>query len=211
MIEIGVDQGILDLEAKLGLPGGFFKQLLDEDDWSFIIKVHALFEAACAHLLVFHFGEESLSNLFARLDLSNKTTGKLAFLKAVELLGEEERRYISSLSELRNALVHDVRNSAFNLQEFVRGFSDNELTNFAKRFSPYEIKLQRLAQKPLPGNSINAPSLADLIKRAKTAPKLHVWLGAYNTLVAISEMYGYSDYKQYVKARQIFDRDDEEI
>ena len=50
-----MDEGIVEFEKKLGVPSGFVKKLLDEDDWSFIIKLHALFEASCAHLLIFHF------------------------------------------------------------------------------------------------------------------------------------------------------------
>ena len=36
---------------KLGLPEGFYNNLLNEDDWSFVIKLSALFEAAATHVL----------------------------------------------------------------------------------------------------------------------------------------------------------------
>ncbi len=40
------------LEIDLHLPSGFVMRLLDEDDWSFVIKLHALFEAALTCALV---------------------------------------------------------------------------------------------------------------------------------------------------------------
>jgi hypothetical protein len=124
-------RGFAELETSIGVSEGFFEGLQSEDDWSFVVKLHAIFEATATDLLAYHFKEEALWDLFARLELSNKTTGKLGFLKALDLMGSENRRYISSLSELRNALVHDVRNCSFNLKEMVNEkarvvFSDNE-------------------------------------------------------------------------------------
>lgn len=108
--DIHIDKGILELQEKLNLPKDFFKNLLQEDDWSFIIKLHALIEAACGSLLLYHFDEPGLKTIISRLELSNKTTGKIAFLKELELLGDNNRRFVSSLSEWRNNFVHNVQN-----------------------------------------------------------------------------------------------------
>jgi hypothetical protein len=89
-------RGFAELEASIGVEQGFFERLQCEHDWSFVIKLHAVFEATVTHLLAYHFQEQALSDLLARLELSNKTTGKLAFLKALGLQGTENRRYISS-------------------------------------------------------------------------------------------------------------------
>ena len=95
-----MDDAILKFEKKIGVQAGFFEKLKDEDDWSFIIKLHALFETACTHLLIFHFNEPNLVNILSRLEISNKTTGKLALLKELGLLGKNYRVFIYSLSEL---------------------------------------------------------------------------------------------------------------
>lgn len=42
---------IADFEKRLNLPLGLYEKLLKEDDWSFVIKLSALFEAACTHIL----------------------------------------------------------------------------------------------------------------------------------------------------------------
>ena len=77
------DPGLAELEQRIGVQSGFFESLLQEDDWSFVIKLHALLEAACTQLLLFHFKEPALGRVLARLELSNKTTGKVAFLDAL--------------------------------------------------------------------------------------------------------------------------------
>ena len=76
-----IDEGILDLESKMGVRNGFFETLRDAgDDWSFVIKLHALIEAACTHLLLYHLEEPVLSEAISRLDLSSRPVGKVAML-----------------------------------------------------------------------------------------------------------------------------------
>jgi DNA-binding MltR family transcriptional regulator len=125
------------LEQKLGLKRGFFESLDgdDENDWSFIIKVHALIEAAISHLLTEHMEQPELAEIFSRLDMSNKATGKAAFVDALGLLEKPERRFISSLSELRNKLVHDVRNVNFNLTEHVESMEKKGQGEFLRNFN----------------------------------------------------------------------------
>jgi uncharacterized protein YutE (UPF0331/DUF86 family) len=125
------------LEANLGLDPGFFESLDadDESDWSFVIKAHALAEAALSYLLTEAIERPELADLFSRLDMSNKTTGKAAFVKALGLLGEEERRFVSAFSELRNRLVHDVRNVNFDLLEHVESLGAKERETFLKNFN----------------------------------------------------------------------------
>lgn len=208
-----VDAGIAELEAKIGVRENFFRDLLREDDWSFVIKLHALFEAACTHLLLFHFKEPELTEIFSRLELSNKTTGKVAFLGKLELLNKENRRLVSTLSELRNSLVHDVRNAEFSLATTVAGLAPSELKQFAVAFSPYESRIRGFPKMKLGYDQglQNAASVEAIIKRAKADPKFHIWLGAYAVLISIVDMHGYSDYKQWVKAKAVFESEDDEV
>lgn len=213
-----VDAGILELESKIGVRENFFKDLVTEDDWSFVIKLHALFEAACTHLLLFHFKEPELTDVFARLELSNKSTGKIAFLGKLELLGKDNRRLVATLSEMRNSLVHDVRNAEYSLETMVAGLDSAALKQFALAFSPYETHIRTFPRSADPKGRIGydeklqrAASVDEMMKRAKRSPKYHIWLGAYNVLVSIVDMYGYSDYKQWVKAKAIFEEGDDAL
>lgn len=125
------------LEAKLGIKPGFFNSLDDDDenDWSFVIKLHALVEAAVSHLLTEQLHRPELSGLFARLDISNETTGKAAFVKALALLDKPERRFMTALSTLRNGLVHDVRNVDFDLLQHIEKMDKEQQGAFLRDFN----------------------------------------------------------------------------
>lgn len=207
-------KNITDLETKVGARKGFFAHLLEEDDWSFVIKLHALFEAACTHLLLYHFDEPNLSSVIGRLELSGRSTGKIEMLGKLDLLGKEKRRFISNLSELRNSLVHDVRNSEFAFEAFVKSLDPKQLRLFAVSFSPYESTIRKFAESPLFEKSlepqlIKQAQVESVIDRAKVAPKTHVWLGAYDVLSSIIEMYGYSDYRKWARSEDIFSGEDD--
>ncbi len=213
--DFSINKGILLLQDKLHLPIDFFKRLLQEDDWSFIIKLHALIEAACTDILLHHFDEPSLRNIITRLELSNKTFGKLAFIKELELLGETSRRYISALSEWRNSFVHNVQNCNASLDNIVAAMEKNEIKKFALDFSPLESTLKKFAKGPsdlLASSTRKEIETNNLIDRAKRNPKFHIWIGGYNLLTSLVDMYDYSDYLKYDKAMTmtgIYDEDDE--
>lgn len=123
------------LENKLGIKEGFFNKLSEEDDWAFIIKLHALIESAVSELLTSVFENEELKHTFSHLELSNKRTGKIAFIKALDLLDENDRRYIVSLSEVRNDLVHNISNVNYDLLDTVNKMNKSEFKTFYKRFN----------------------------------------------------------------------------
>lgn len=194
--------GVDSFEEKLGLKRGFFDKLQKEDDWSFIIKLHALFEAVCTQLLIFHLSEDKLSEVFSKLELSNRSIGKIVFLKEMELIGKDDRKFIYSLSELRNQLVHNVANCEFSLKEMVAKFTPSELKQFTKTFSPFEsVTVTDNIKDGLV--EVDEKRMSELMERAKEQPKLHIWVGAHNVLVSLGDNFGYSDYKQSIKAKQI--------
>ena len=123
-----------ELEQLLGLPVGFYEALLKEDDWSFVIKLHSLVEAAITQLLTQVIDKPELSDIFSRLDLGGQSTGKMAFIKSLGLLSEDERRFISQLSQLRNSLVHDVTSVNVNLAAYYDSLSVADRKGFTKAF-----------------------------------------------------------------------------
>ena len=73
---------VVDLERQIKVPEGFLLGLMSDEDWSFVVKAHAFAEAAVTHLLVIRLREPRLYDVFARLEMSNAATGKLAFVSA---------------------------------------------------------------------------------------------------------------------------------
>ncbi len=118
-----------ELQQRIGLPPDFLESIRDENDWSFVVKMHALMEAAITGLLTLRLGEESLHDIFARLPFA---PGKLVFAKALELLDSNDRRFLHKLAELRNRLVHDVSNVNFDLVEYVASMNSDQLKSFIR-------------------------------------------------------------------------------
>ncbi len=133
-------QSARDLERELRLPEGFLESLEEEDDWSFIIKLHALLEGAISFLLTRHFGgNEALAKIMDRIELSNKETGKMAFVKALDLLIPEGQTFISKLSELRNKVVHNISEVGFDLSLYVQCLNKDQFNNFVQAFQLGDI------------------------------------------------------------------------
>lgn len=125
-----------EMEKELGLTIGFFEKLLKEDDWSFIIKLNALIETAVVFLLVKAIGgKDELKEIFSLLELNNKQTGKVAFLKKMKLLNKESRRFISTLSGIRNKFVHNIKNLDNTLKNYVVNLDKNKKNEFIKGVS----------------------------------------------------------------------------
>ncbi|GKS63878.1 hypothetical protein YTPLAS72_11820 [Nitrospira sp.] len=166
------------LEAQLGLPSGFLEGLRTEDDWSFIIKIHALIEAAVSHLLCTALGNDRLIDVFSCLDLSDKRRGKMAFAGALSLLGKSDRRFVSSLSELRNTLVHDVKNVGFSLSKHVAAMDSSKFVTFVKGFDSFSVGgLVRLKGKDVSPDEV-----------FRLEPKTAIWWSAMVTVAIIYQV-----------------------
>ncbi len=162
------------LENDLGISNQFFCKLIHEDDWSFIIKLHSLFEAAVTQLLTKELRRDELENIISDLELSNKKSGKLAFARTLNLLKTEESRYINSLSELRNQLVHKITNINFNLEQYVNSLNKQQLQSFEKAFA-YSAKEEiDLNNRKIPRHQF-----------IKENPKITIWMGAMTCLETI--------------------------
>jgi hypothetical protein len=111
------------LRERLGGPPGTWNSLKKDSDWSLVIKLHAIMEASLNYLLVTHFKEPRLEVIFAKLDVSDQYKGKMAFVKALELLSSEDRSFIQKISEIRNSLVHNARSLDFNLKSHFKALT----------------------------------------------------------------------------------------
>ena len=174
----GIYPALAELEKRLGLPTGFCEGLRNEDDWSFIIKLHALLEAALTTLLAAKVGQE-LRSTFARLEMSRADTGKVAFAKALGLLVQEERRFIRELSELRNELVHSVERITFNLSDYVAKLDPSQLDSFARTFALFGLWSEK--DGPVPNFQV-------VRKYAREHPKSLMWEAGVGLLGGVISM-----------------------
>lgn len=104
----------------------FMNRLSSDDDWSFLIKTHALVEAALNHILVLRFGSPETQKIVEQMQTSNQKSGKSAFAKAFGILAQESLKFIQILSELRNNCAHHVKNYHFDIRAYLSKFNDDQ-------------------------------------------------------------------------------------
>lgn len=128
------EDSIQQLLGDVGLPKDFLDQLLHESDWSMIIMLHALFEAVLTELVVKRLQTPSLQEAVGHLEFNHAKSGKVAFARAMDLVGAKEAAFLRGLSELRNDLVHDVRYIKFELRSYVSQLDARKRKQFKSVF-----------------------------------------------------------------------------
>ncbi len=103
-----------------------------DNDWTYIVKLHAMIETALNDVLTKHFQAPDLGRVIAKLDTSNPGTGKVAFAKALKILAPQTAVFIQKLSELRNLCVHDIRNFKFDLDKYLTSLSKEKRSELMK-------------------------------------------------------------------------------
>ena len=128
-------------EKELCVREGFYQSLIQEDDWSFVIKIHALFEAALTHSISTRVGtalrtistkpfdESSISRQVGWLEMSGRRIGKATLARGMGLLNDKQMEFLWKLSELRNAFVHRVSNTETTLVQYVQSLDQNQRKN----------------------------------------------------------------------------------
>jgi len=158
-------KNVSELEHKLGLPKGFFDQLLKEDDWSFIVKTHSLLDAALTLSISKAMGNEALDDFISSLPLNDSRRGKIALAKALKLIEPITVSLFRQISELRNKLVHNVLQTNFDFSAHLPTLKPDEFQLFCDVFG-------QTYGDTVVSNDGNTYALNDYIQ---THPKVAVW------------------------------------
>jgi len=173
-----------EFESKIDLAEGFYYKLLEDDDWSFTIKLHSLIEAAISFALSesikiafskYHpDGNINLLKVFTLLETSNKNTGKLAFLKGLDIPYSKYRGFILHLSQMRNKMIHNISNVSMTIKEYY-GSLETDKEDFRDKMT-FTID----GEVDFKDKKLNKNQLFEL------NPKVAIW---YNSLECILELY----------------------
>jgi hypothetical protein len=159
------------LLESVGLPPDFLSRLMTESDWSFIIKLHAVFESVLSSLIVRSLGSRGIDDQVAHLDFNNAKSGKVAFARGLGLLGKPAVTFLRGLSELRNMLVHDIGNVSFDLKAHVLELNRQDLKKFRSEFGWAMLRLEGGEKHYL--------------EALKKEPKMLVYVAAYSCLLEL--------------------------
>lgn len=166
------DTPIRELEAKLGVPDRFFAGLREETDWSFIIKLAALMEAALSSVIVAALGRPEIADTVVAMSLSDNKPGKLRVAQRLGLLDGEQAAFLKQLQKFRNECAHQIQNVNFDLKQRVNALCDPEVAAFARA----------AALIPQGKSSIDG----ETIDFARGRPKELLWLGAMAVLLGLA-------------------------
>lgn len=172
----GIFNDVAKFEQCLGLPKGFYDALLKEDDWSFVVKLSALFEAACTHILVKRLDVPELEDSMAELDHGNNKYGKITLLKKLGAISTEQSTVLHTLAALRNKLVHDVKNVKFSFGEYVVSRDKQQTDNLVKSFGHGVMETIPFGDKAIPRREfvLNNPKLALWLTSAEVLACLYL-------------------------------------
>jgi len=113
-------------QTDLGLPDRFVLDLVGENDWAFVIKSHALLEAAVTQTLTAELPDQRVHQLVASLNLAGRHS-KLAYVRALNLLENKHILFLERLSQIRNTVVHDIAQVRFSFSEYLDRLTVDEL------------------------------------------------------------------------------------
>jgi len=112
------------LSTAVNLPTSFLLDLLMEtNDWSFVVKAHALLETAVTTLLVAHLERPALEKVIAEdIEMSKR----IAMLSALNVCTRQQREMMRRLGRLRNRLVHTAHGTLFTFRDYLKGKSTRQ-------------------------------------------------------------------------------------
>ena len=112
------------------LPDSFLEDLLKGDDWTFILRLHALLETAITWSLEVHFQPHPIGDFLTKLNLSGKGSSKLELADQLGILDQDSNKFISGINSIRNRLAHNIRNLSFDLERYVDELSPEHRKQF---------------------------------------------------------------------------------
>jgi hypothetical protein len=153
-------------ENVFKLPTGFFGRFLEEgDDWSFIIKTHAIIESGTTRFLEAVAAPTIPPEFLQSLPLD----GRHSKLRLLELLGRFESdhiKFVKGLSRIRNLLVHDVTQVGFVLTDYLASLSTQDVHNLISEICRVFYYPERFKSK-----SEREKQLAKILAE----PRFYIW------------------------------------
>lgn len=156
-----LDSSSQSLEKDYNEKLNFLAKLLDDDDWSFVIKSHSLIESLVTEIIIEKLNEPILKSFIERLPLHGDEISKIRIIKTYDLLSKGQITFIAKLSIIRNNIVHKFENLSFTFDNYQRDLNKDNLKNWKNAL------LESNSNKELQNK------LSELVDKD---PKIAVWL-----------------------------------
>jgi len=127
----GFQPSIRTITEAFQLPTDFFERLGEEDDWSLVIKLHALLETTLGWYLDGYLKPYGLDWLIGKMDLSGGRINKIEVALQTGGLDGSQAKFIRAVSKIRNRLVHNIRHVRFDLKDYISNLPASEKHEFS--------------------------------------------------------------------------------
>jgi hypothetical protein len=153
---------IRDITKAFQRPEDFFERLGEEDDWSLVIKLHALLETTLGWYLDNYLKPYGLEWLIGKMDLSGGRINKIEVALRTGGLDANQAKFIRAISKIRNRLVHNIRHVRFDLRDYISDLSTLEKHEFASDVLAINVTDNWTEEErvQLRASVINAPRVA---------------------------------------------------
>ena len=148
-----LNESISKFEKKLNIPNGFYNNLYNEDDWSFVIKLSAFLETASTDVLTTVLGYRNIENAISYLDYGNSKSGKVVIMQKLEIITKNQATTLRKFLEIRNKVAHRLEDINFTFQNYIASLKDEKqkkefVLNFGHSVSEsFELKKQKIEKK----------------------------------------------------------------
>jgi hypothetical protein len=160
---------IEELITSLSKKNEFLGSLLGGDDWSFVIKVQTLIEAAVTQSILAQIGDERIKSTIELMPLIGDGVSKLALAKELSIMTSEQRRFVKQMATLRNKLAHRIENTNFSFDRHIQSLSAASIKDWKVSITWYST----------------SPDAREFwLGMSQTQPRSAIYLAAY-LLVAI--------------------------
>jgi hypothetical protein len=115
----------------LGIPNKAIGALFHADDWTTIIVMHSITESMLGTMIAAKLGHPNLEPVIGRLNFAGRT-GLLTWCAKLDLLSENQLRFLGFMGDARNQVAHKIRNFEFTFEAWTNNLEKTELGNFNK-------------------------------------------------------------------------------
>lgn len=144
--------------AELKLKLDFLLSIGNDNDWSFIIKSHALIEAVITELIISRIEEIEMKPIIERMPLHDDQVSKMRIVKIYGLMTDDQIKFVKKLSEIRNDIVHKFDNIDFTFTNYISQLDKNQRKSWTKLINWYDIEEKNKVK--MQALSLSQPSIA---------------------------------------------------
>ena len=137
-----INKALIELSEELGVDHSSLIGIFKESDWSFLLKLCAIFESSLDTLIVETLGKSEIRDVVSFLDLGNSKSGKLVLARALDIVSSEEKSLIMMIAKMRNKLAHDATKLSFDLCDYYKDLDNQNKTNFYNTLTKFGLVIE---------------------------------------------------------------------